>query len=96
MAEKALVASEQAAAPASAEVTQALRQVGDKTFLLSDGAWVDTTFDPTKMTAEAVAFGSERYFELLADASRARPLPGPGRPGDGDGGWQGVRRRAGR
>ncbi len=66
VAENALVASEQAAAPASAEVTQALQQVGDRTFLLSNGVWVDTTFDPTKMTAEAVTFGSERYFALLA------------------------------
>ena len=33
---------------------------------MSDGGWVDTTFDPTTMTAEAVAFGGERYFALLA------------------------------
>ena len=66
VAEQALAASEQAAAPASAEATQALQQVGDRTFLLSNGVWVDTTFDATKMTAEAVAFGSERYFALLA------------------------------
>ena len=66
VAEEVLKASEQAAAPASAEAAQALRQVGDKTFLLSNGIWVDTTFDATKMTAEALAFGSERYFDLLA------------------------------
>jgi Ca-activated chloride channel family protein len=64
--EQALAASEQAAAPASAEVTQALQQVGDRTFLLSKGVWVDTTFDATKMTAAPVKFGSERYFALLA------------------------------
>ena len=66
VAENALAASEQAAAPASVAATQALQQVGDRTFLLSNGVWVDTTFDPTQMTAEAVAFGSERYFALLA------------------------------
>ena len=53
VAEQALTASEQAAAPSSAEVTQALQQVGDRTFLLSNGVWVDTTFDATQMTAEA-------------------------------------------
>jgi Ca-activated chloride channel family protein len=66
VAEQALAASEQAAAPASAEVTQALQQVGDRTFLLSNGVWVDTTFDATKMAAAPVKFGSERYFALLA------------------------------
>jgi Ca-activated chloride channel family protein len=66
VAEQALQAAEQAAAPASAAVVRALRQVGDRTFLMSDGIWVDTTFDPTTMTAEAVAFGGERYFALLA------------------------------
>ena len=66
VAEEALKASDQAAAPASAEAAQALRQVGAKTFLLSSGIWMDTTFDATKMVAEALAFGSERYFDLLA------------------------------
>ena len=65
VAEQALAASEQAAAPASADAIQALRQVGDRTFLLSSGVWMDTTFDPTQMTAEPVVFGSERYFALL-------------------------------
>ena len=66
VAEEALKASEQAAAPASAGAAQALRQVGDKTFLLNQGVWTDTTFDATKMTAESIAFGSKRYFDLLA------------------------------
>ena len=67
VAEEALKGSEQAAAPASAETTQVLRQVGDKTFLLDDNVWVDTTFDGTRMVAEAVAFGGARYFKLLAE-----------------------------
>ena len=66
VAEQALAASEQAAAPSAAEVTQALQQVGDRTFLLNNGVWVDTTFDSTRMTAAPVKFGSERYFALLA------------------------------
>jgi Ca-activated chloride channel family protein len=66
VAEQALQAAEQAAAPASAEEVRALRQVGDKTFLLSGGVWIDTAFDSSTMAAEAVAFGGERYFTLLA------------------------------
>jgi Ca-activated chloride channel family protein len=57
-----LAASEQAAAPQSAEV---IRQVGDRTFLLTDGVWVDTAFDRTAISAETVTFGGQRYFGLL-------------------------------
>ena len=50
---------------ASAQV----RAVGDKTFVLRDEVWTDTLYDAGKMKAERVAFGSERYFELV----RAHP-----------------------
>jgi Ca-activated chloride channel family protein len=43
-----------------------LRVVGERTFVLRRGAWTDTTFDAAKMTPEQVAFGSARYFALLA------------------------------
>jgi hypothetical protein len=46
-----------------------VQYVGDKTFVLQDGAWTDTTFDPDKMVAEPVSFGSDDYFALIA----ARP-----------------------
>lgn len=46
-----------------------VRYVGDKTFILRDGAWTDTTFDPDKMVPVAVSFGSDDYFALVA----ARP-----------------------
>jgi Ca-activated chloride channel family protein len=59
--EKALAGSDQAAAPSAVQ----LKQVADKTFLLQDGTWVDTTFDSSKLRAEQVVFGSERYFSLL-------------------------------
>jgi Ca-activated chloride channel family protein len=61
VAEKGLAASDQAEAPAAAQV----KQVVDKTFLLQDGSWVDTIFDSNKMRAEPVGFGSDRYFRLL-------------------------------
>ena len=46
-----------------------VRYVGDKTFVLNDGVWTDTTFDPDKMTPIEVSFGSDDYFDLIA----ARP-----------------------
>jgi hypothetical protein len=39
--------------------------VGDKTFLFSGNTWLDTAFDASKMQAEAIVFGSDRYFQLL-------------------------------
>ncbi|MCX6032605.1 MAG: VIT domain-containing protein [Chloroflexi bacterium] len=65
-AEKALSSSDQAAAPAPGKAADQVKQVGDKTFLLVNGVWQDTAFDASRSQAESVAFGSERYFQLLA------------------------------
>jgi Ca-activated chloride channel family protein len=46
-----------------------VKYVGDKTFVLNDGAWTDTTFDPDQMEPVPVSFGSDGYFALIA----ARP-----------------------
>ncbi len=46
-----------------------IRYVGDKTFVLYEGVWIDTTFDPDKMETTPVEFGSDDYFALIA----ARP-----------------------
>jgi Ca-activated chloride channel family protein len=43
-----------------------VKYVGDKTFVLHDGVWTDTAFDPDKMTPVPVSFGSEDYFALVA------------------------------
>lgn len=43
-----------------------VRYVGDKTFILHNGAWTDTTFDSDKMTPVPVSFGSDGYFALIA------------------------------
>jgi len=51
------------------EAAQVVRLVGSKTFVLQDGVWTDTTFDPSRMTTVQVGFGSEAYFDLLT----ARP-----------------------
>jgi Ca-activated chloride channel family protein len=51
------------------EAAQMVRLVGSKTFLLQDGVWIDTTFDPSRMETVEVGFGTDEYFGLLA----ARP-----------------------
>ncbi len=42
-----------------------IQTVGDKTFLLQDGVWTDTTFDPDTMETQKIAFLSDEYFALL-------------------------------
>lgn len=63
-AEKALESADQSLASTAPE----LQQVGDKAFLLHDGVWQDTAFDANTMKAEEIEFGSDRYFQLLAQA----------------------------
>jgi Ca-activated chloride channel family protein len=46
-----------------------VRYVGDKTFIFNEGVWTDTTFDPDRMRAVPVSFGSDDYFALVT----ARP-----------------------
>ncbi len=50
-----------------------IRQVGDKTFVLQAGAWLDTQFDTATMRPEPVIFGSERYFQLLSQHPEVGP-----------------------
>jgi len=42
-----------------------IQTVNDKTFLLQDGVWTDTTFEPDTMTTEKIVFLSDAYFALL-------------------------------
>lgn len=42
-----------------------IRTVNDKTFILQDGVWVDTSFQPDVMTTTQVPFLSDAYFALL-------------------------------
>jgi Ca-activated chloride channel family protein len=48
------------------EVADLVRHAGTKTFILRDGVWIDTSFDPEAMTPIEIGFGSEAYFDLLA------------------------------
>jgi Ca-activated chloride channel family protein len=60
-----LEGAEAPAAPAEGYAQQ-VRLVGDKAFVLRDGVWTDTSFDPSRMTTTRLAFGSDAFFELLA------------------------------
>jgi Ca-activated chloride channel family protein len=47
--------------------TAAVTAVGDKAFVLKDGVWTDTTFDPTAMTTTQLPFPSDLFLEFLGD-----------------------------
>jgi Ca-activated chloride channel homolog len=74
--EKALSEASAPAAPPMAEgvemggtgegAASPVRHVGAKTFVLHAAVWTDTTFDPDRMEAVPVSFGSDDYFDLLA------------------------------
>jgi Ca-activated chloride channel family protein len=42
-----------------------IQAVGDKTFILQNGVWTDTTFAPDTMQTQKVTFLSDDYFTLL-------------------------------
>jgi len=67
--ENKMLGAESGGVPMPEEAAQVMRLAGNKTFVLRDGVWIDTTFDPTRMTPTQVGFGSDAYFDLLA----ARP-----------------------
>jgi Ca-activated chloride channel family protein len=56
-------------AAAPGEDTQRVRVVGSRTFVLTDGVWVDTQFDPQQMRTTKVSFLSQDYFNLAAQSS---------------------------
>lgn len=61
-ANKALQSAEAPPAPSASQVKYA----GDRAFILQNGVWTDTTFAPDKMTTTKILFGSDAYFDLLA------------------------------
>jgi Ca-activated chloride channel homolog len=44
-----------------------VQAIGNRTFLLRNEVWMDTLFDPSKMTTVKIEFGSEAYFALVAN-----------------------------
>ena len=65
IAQESLRGADTVSAPAAAEV----KHVGDKAFVLYDGVWTDTLYEPDRMETAKVGFGTDGYFDLLA----ARP-----------------------
>jgi Ca-activated chloride channel family protein len=63
-------AAASAVAEAEAMALQAaqnpIQTVGGKTFILQDGVWMDTAFNPDTMETEQIAFLSDAYFDLIA------------------------------
>ncbi|MGH2604674.1 MAG: hypothetical protein ACRDJ9_35445, partial [Dehalococcoidia bacterium] len=49
------------------------RFVGDKSFVLRDGVWTDTAYQPDTVTL-TVPFGSDAYFTLLAEKPALAPF----------------------
>jgi Ca-activated chloride channel family protein len=60
--QESLRGADTVSAPATAEV----KHVGDKAFVLHDGVWTDTRYEPDRMETARVGFGTEGYFDLLA------------------------------
>ncbi len=48
------------------EIAELVKYVGSKTFVLRDGVWMDTAYDPSAMDAQQVGFLSDDYFALTA------------------------------
>ncbi len=50
----------------SGEIQQPqIKYVGDKTFFLQEGVWIDSQFDESTMTVTKIGFGTEVYYQLL-------------------------------
>jgi Ca-activated chloride channel family protein len=52
---------------ARADFREPLISVGDKTFILQNDIYTDTTFEPDNMTPEEIVFLSDAYFDLLVN-----------------------------
>jgi len=61
------MASAEAVAPAPMEVMEKERTVGQRTFIHSDGKWIDTRFDPEHMETIEIEFLSDEYFLIAKE-----------------------------
>jgi Ca-activated chloride channel family protein len=50
-----------------------LRYAGNQTFVLRDGIWTDTAYNPDHMTVTTVPFASDDYFALLGEHPELGP-----------------------
>ena len=49
------------------EAVAPVQAVGDKTFLLRSNVWIDTQYDPSKMTTRKIELYSDAYFAFVAN-----------------------------
>ncbi|MBI5650680.1 MAG: VWA domain-containing protein [Chloroflexi bacterium] len=54
-------------APTAREQVAPVQTLGDKTFLLRSDVWMDTQYDPSKMTTRKIEAYSDAYFALAAN-----------------------------
>ncbi len=73
------------------ESATAVVTVGEKAFVLREGVWTDTTFDPATMTTIKLPFGSDELLQLAGRAAPAGPIFRSRHPGDCGGGWHRLR-----
>lgn len=64
--DQASAANEKAQADKVTSNDAQTRTVGGRTFINRAGVWVDSTFDPAKLTPKTILFLSDEYFALLA------------------------------
>lgn len=63
--EQASLTVADAPVPATGDAVASVRTAGSRAFILRDETWIETTFDPSTMTARTVNFASAGYFALL-------------------------------
>ncbi|NMB59881.1 MAG: VWA domain-containing protein [Chloroflexi bacterium] len=63
------LAQSESAPAITSDASQIIKNVGARTFVLKDGVWTDTAYDPDTMTARKIKFLSDEYFNL----SRSNP-----------------------
>ena len=64
-AEQGALSQAQRAPVLSEEAEQTLATVGSRTFVLNQGVWMDTAYDPQMMQTQKVVFLSDSYFQLV-------------------------------
>jgi Ca-activated chloride channel family protein len=64
-ADQGALAGAEAPVQSSAESASSIRQIGTRTFVFTDGVWVDTGYDPDTMDTIKVQFLSEEYLSLV-------------------------------
>jgi Ca-activated chloride channel family protein len=63
------MAGADAVAPAPVEVAGKVRTIGPRTFIQSDGIWIDTSYDPEQMETIKIEFLSDEYFSIAKERS---------------------------